>query len=300
MSHQAPLTDLILGVDGGGTQCRARLARRSGAVLGEGKSGPANLRLGLLDAVAAVLDAAGQCLTAAGLPPAALGDTVACLALAGASEPIELAAARRHALPFRQTIVTTDAEAACVGAHDGRDGAIIVVGTGSIGWCVAEGRRYRVGGWGLPVSDEGSGGWLGLEAIRRVLWAHDRRIDWSPMLSEIIGRFDGDPHAIVRWAATARPAEYAAFAPLVFEHAKRGDAVASDLIGHAAGHIDKLAAQLVAAGAERIALVGGLAAAIEPHLAAGTRRPLVPPQGDPLTGALRIAASASSAQEAAK
>lgn len=300
MADQESPAEFILGVDGGGTQCRARLAQRSGAVLGEGKAGPANLRLGVFDAFAAVLVAAAECLAAAGLPPAALGDAVACLALAGASEPGELAAARRHPLPFRQTIVTTDAEAACEGAHGGSDGAIIVVGTGSIGWGIAGGRRYRVGGWGLPVSDEGSGAWLGLEVIRRVLWAHDGRIGWSPLLSEVMTRFEGDPHALVRWAASARPADYGGFAPLVIEHAGRGDPVAGGLVRLAAGHIDRLAAQLGAAGAERIALVGGLAAVMEPYLAPETRRHLVPPQGDALAGALRIAASAVPTRDAAK
>ena len=72
--------------------------------------------------------------------------------------------------------ITTDAHAACVGAHRGRDGGVIIVGTGSIGWAKLNGRHYRVGGWGLPVSDEGSGAWLGREALRRVLWAHDGRV----------------------------------------------------------------------------------------------------------------------------
>lgn len=285
--------EFVLGVDGGGTRCRARLARGSGAVLGEGRAGPANLRLGFLEAFAAVLGAARQCLDAAALPPDVFADTVACLALAGASEPAELAAARRHPLPFRRTIITTDAEAACAGAHDGGDGAIIVAGTGSIGWSIARGHRTRIGGWGLPVSDEGSGAWLGLEAIRRALWAHDRSIGWTPLLSQIIARFDGDPHAVVRWTAHARPADYGAFAPLVFEHAARGDLAGRELVGLAARHIDRLAAGLVSAGAERIALVGGLAGPIAPYVADETRRYLVPPRGDPLSGALRIAASAT-------
>ena len=33
-------TKLILGVDGGGTRCRARLGEPSGAILGEGSAGP--------------------------------------------------------------------------------------------------------------------------------------------------------------------------------------------------------------------------------------------------------------------
>ncbi len=37
--------DFLLGIDGGGTQCRARLARPSGKTLGEGVAGPANIHI---------------------------------------------------------------------------------------------------------------------------------------------------------------------------------------------------------------------------------------------------------------
>jgi glucosamine kinase len=283
--------ELLLGVDGGGTRCRARLALCSGEILGEGEAGPANLRLGYLEAFAAVLDAAGQCLAAAGLPHAALGRVTACLALAGASEPAELAVARRHSLPFRRTVMITDAEAACVGAHGGGDGAIIIIGTGSIAWGLAAGRHHRFGGWGLAVSDEGSGAWLGREAVRLALWARDGRTEWTPLLREVFTALGGDPHAVVRWAAEARPRDYGCFAPLVIEHARHGDPAADELVQRAASHIDALAKRLLAAEFRAIALVGGLAAAIEPYLAAETGRHLMPPQGDALSGALRIAAA---------
>jgi glucosamine kinase len=285
--------DLFLGADGGGTRCRVRLALRSGAVLGEGEAGPANLRLGYLQAFAAVLDGARQCLVAAKLPLGTLERITACLALAGASEPADGAKASEHQLPFHRTIIVTDAEAACIGAHPDGEGAVIVIGTGSIGWAIVGGRRHRIGGWGIPASDEGSGAWLGLEVLRRVLWAHDRRLDWSPLLTEVFARFDRDPHAVVRWTESATPGDYGRLAPLVVAQAEHGDAVGRALMRLAAGHIDALAARLVAAGALRIALTGGLAAAAEPYLAAATCHHLVAPQGDALSGALRIATGAA-------
>ena len=42
---------LLLGVDGGGTWCRARLADTAGKILGEGLAGPANIRLGLQESL---------------------------------------------------------------------------------------------------------------------------------------------------------------------------------------------------------------------------------------------------------
>jgi glucosamine kinase len=258
-------------------------------VLGEGAGGPANVRFGLEETFGAVVRAAAQCLHAAGLPPSALGRTVACLALAGASEPAHLKAARVHRHPFRAAVVTSDAHAACLGAHGGEDGGVIIVGTGTIGWAIVAGREHRVGGWGFPASDEGSGAWLGCEAVRRVLCAHDGRIAWTPLLAELFAAFRCDPHALVRFSLQARPRDFGRLAPAVVEHARRGDPAGRELMQLAAGHVDALARRLIAFGAARLCLAGGLAEAIVPWLVDETRRGLTAPRGDALSGALGLA-----------
>ncbi len=284
---------LLLGVDGGGTRCRARLATLRGQVLGEAVTGPANLRLGLRQSLTAVVEAAGLCLDQAGLHRADLARLVACLALAGASEPTHRAAAQAYKHPFRKAIVTTDAHAACIGAHGAEEGGIIVAGTGTVGWAVLKGRSHRVGGWGLPISDEGSGAWLGCEALRRVLWAHDGRMAWSELLHELFAQFGDDPHAIVRWTQTATPGDFGAFTPRIVEHATGGDVVAADLLRLAAGHIEALAARLLVLGATRLALVGGCAPFIRSWLRETTLAHLVEPAGDALDGALQMARAAA-------
>ncbi len=280
---------LLLGIDGGGTRCRARLATLDGGVIGEACTGPANLGLGLGRSFAAVTEAATQCLQQAGLTAEHFATITACLALAGASEPTYLAAAQAYTHPFAATVVTTDAHAACVGAHRDRDGGIVVVGTGSVGWAVLKGQSYRVGGWGLPVSDEGSGAWIGSEALRRVLWARDGRVAWTPLLRALFAEFKNDPHAIVRFAQSASPGDFGTFAPRIVEFAARDDPTACELMKAAACHIDALADQLLAIGADRLALAGGLAASITRWIGPETRAHLVPPIGDALDGALYLA-----------
>jgi glucosamine kinase len=284
---------LLLAVDGGATKCRARLCAVSGAKLGEGLAGPANIRLGLESSIAEVLDASGQCLAQAGLSTSDLQRICACLALAGATEPAALGAAQATTYPFGRTIITSDARAACIGAHQGGDGGVIVIGTGTIGWAELGGRHHRIGGWGLPVSDEGSGAWLGSEALRRVLWANDGCALWTPLLRAVFEQFQNDPHAIVRWTFKALPHQFGALAPLLIEHAGRGDPVAIELMRSAASHIDALASRLVELGAARICVLGGLAGAMTPWLSEQTRAHLVPPQGDALDGALQLAHAAS-------
>ena len=153
-------------------------------------------------------------------------------------------------------------------------------------------RSFRVGGWGFPVSDEGGGAWLGCEAVRRVLWAHDGRVPWTPLLRSAAAEFDSNPHAVVHWMGTARPRDFARLAPYVVDHAARADPAAAEIMRLAAAHIDTIAARLGDHGAARLALMGGLARAIEPWLGDDTRARLVPPSGDALDGALQIARGA--------
>ena len=284
---------LLLGIDGGGSRCRARLCSLSGAKLGEGTGGPANIRLGVDQSFASVLHATTQCMSQAGLSPRDFGRIVACLGLAGASEPTDLGAARQRKHPFHKVVFVTDAQAACIGAHGGRNGGIIVIGTGSIGWAELNGREYRVGGWGWPVSDEGSGAWLGCEALRRTLWAHDGRIPWTDLLSCLFKKFRSNPHAIVRWMTSALPRDFATFAPAIVEHASANDPAAVELLRLAGRHIDTLAHRLVAFGVDRLSLTGSLATAIEPWLEDTTRHRLVVPVGDAVDGALRLARAAA-------
>jgi glucosamine kinase len=279
---------LLLGVDGGGTGCRARLADATGAKLGEASAGPATIRFGLERSFAAILQATTECLVQAGLSSKASSRITACLALAGASEPKHLAAAQDYPHPFRRAIVTTDAHAACVGAHGGRDGGIIIIGTGSIGWAERKGLHCRVGGWGWPVSDEGSGAWLGHEALRRVLWAYDGRIAWSPLLRAIFARFEQDPHAILQWTINASPRDLGSIAPLIVQRAQ-DDRVGRELMRMAASHIDQLAERLIAVGTERLSLLGGLAEHVAPWLSDVTKSHIVAPEGDALDGALQLA-----------
>lgn len=284
---------LVLGVDGGGTKCRARLSEFSGKILAEGVAGPANLRLGLAQSYSAIFAAIDQCLGQATMQQHDLARVVACLALAGASEPGYLHAAQERCYPFKKTIVTTDAHAACIGAHGGKDGGIIIAGTGTVAWAIVRGQTYRIGGWGLPVSDEGSGAWLGGEVLRQVLWAQDGRIRWTPLLRSVFAGFGDNPHAIVDWVATAKPCDFGSFAPAIVRHAANGDPVATGLLRAAGGHIDALAERLFAVGVNRLALVGGLGPKLRPWLGADAVSHLVEPDGDAAEGALRLARMAT-------
>ena len=64
------------------------------------------------------------CLEQARLTSDDLPRITACLALAGATEPAEFAAATMQQQAFGKAILTSDAHAACVGAHGGKEAII--------------------------------------------------------------------------------------------------------------------------------------------------------------------------------
>lgn len=280
---------LYLGVDGGGTGCRARIEDGAGRVLGQGLSGPATLRIGADGALASVRAAAEAAIAEAGLSRAECAGLRAGIALAGIGRTGARAALAERPPPFARTVYASDAEAACLGAHSGQDGAIVIAGTGSIGIGYVGGRELRVGGYGFPVSDEGSGADLGLRALQMALRAHDGRVAETALLAEVMQRFDGDPFGVVGWMDQASASQYATFAPLVLRHADQGDSAARLIVQEGAEQIDTLVRTLSARGAPRITLLGGLSSALEPWLAPDVRRRLRPADGDAVSGAILLA-----------
>jgi glucosamine kinase len=99
--------------------------------------------------------------------------------------------------PFRKVVYATDARVACLGAHGGRDGGIVILGTGSAGFAHVKGRELRIGGYGFPLSDEGSGADFGLRAVKLALRAHDGRASPTPFLLEVMRMLGPDAFTLV-------------------------------------------------------------------------------------------------------
>jgi len=291
--------ELYLGIDAGGTHTRARLVSGAGDILGVGESGPANARIGLPDALQAVADAYRQAFDQAGLGEAEIASTRAGLGIAGLNRRGVLPGLQEHDFPFRSIAFASDAAIANLGAHAGADGAIVIVGTGSIGFGRAGEDVFTIGGYGFPISDEGSGADLGLRAIKRSLWARDGRIPHSQMTEEVLERFHGSAGEIVDWTGWATPTDYAEFAPMVMDHAVQGDPVAEAIVQEAALRIDRLIRVLLDRGAPHCCLMGGVAARMRDWLAASIRERLRDPIGDALDGAILLARTRAEEKERA-
>jgi glucosamine kinase len=289
LTFMGTLGTTYLGVDGGGTRCRARIEDEDGRLLGAANSGPATTRIGIDKAWRSIMEAAEAAAAQAGVAGNDFARVHAAIGLAGIGRRCAEAALNNIGHPFASRIFISDGVAACLGAHNGADGAIVVAGTGSVGVGLIGGREIRIAGYGFPVSDEGSGADIGLQVVRLALRAADRRFEMTPLLSEVLAAFDSDPYQAVAWSEEARATDYAAFAPIVIRHANEGDPVGRRIVERAADAIGDLLDLFLAQGIERLSLVGGLAEAIAPWLTPDLRARLRRPVADAAAGALLVA-----------
>lgn len=277
-----------VGVDGGGTHTRARIRNRAGKLLGEGRAAGSNLELGILHAHANVLAAIASARQAAGLGPECEQQMGVGLALASAELADCYHAMLAMPFPFASVKLTSDAFGACLGAFGGQEGAILIAGTGSAG-LIYQGRQIRTcSGRGFPISDLGSGAWLGLRALQQSLLCHDGILPPSTLAVRLMDHFKRDQAQVVRWAARAIPAEYGHFAPWVFDAASDGDELACQLLDETCTQLAQLLDGMQQLGAHRIALLGGIGMRLAPRLA---RFNLATPKADALDGAILLAQS---------
>jgi glucosamine kinase len=279
----------LIGIDAGGSTCRARLAREDGTIMGEGKAGQSNLRIGnegVLSAVKAACDAA---FLDAGLLPETIAQCTVGIGMAGLERAAGDMPFTHTELGARAVTFATDAEIANLGAHGGQDGGTVIVGTGSIGILKIGKERIRIGGHGFPISDQGSGAFLGFRAIRATLEAMDGLLSRSAFTDEMFQSFSNERSEIIRWLDGATPTEFAKLAPKVLNFARQGDPHAEQIVDDAARYISYMLQVLEDRGANRLCLYGGLGSILAPHVKHYFEGIINEPVGDSLQGALQLA-----------
>jgi glucosamine kinase len=186
--------------------------------------------------------------------------------------------------------LVSDAHTACVGAHQGEDGAVVIVGTGVVGYQVEGGRSSRAGGWGFPQSDEGGGAWLGMEAARLAFQASDGVIPQSDTSRAVLARFDNSPFALLDRLVGAPPSVFGELAPLVVHNAEAGDEAAISLMRQSGEYLSgicrALASKQKASKPLPVSFLGGLAPFMEHFVDDATSARLRPARSDALTGAM--------------
>ncbi len=282
----------LLAVDGGGTKCLAVFADAEGRMLASGRAGSCNYQGVGREAAAreltrAIREAKRQLAvgdrdvsTASSLgvsptehTPAAEEDgplrvNCAVFGLAGLDtaydrrivEELVLEALAGTQVQADRVVVENDGVAALLGASGGDPGILIIAGTGSIVYGInAKGDSARAGGWGHRVGDEGSGYWIGKQAIRTALRGYDGRGTATPLTSKLLQHLKlQSEEELFNWAYSAAYSvdKTAELSRLVGEAAEEGDVPARQIL--------ELAADELFSGAQAVMKKIGLTEAESP------------------------------------
>lgn len=308
------MAKFFIGVDGGGTKCRMRLTDKDLNILGEAVTDrPSNLQLrNGVAAYESTLYLTEKVFAEANIDVAEAANSAACFGMAGG----RLISARdtfaARDFPFARMEVYDDIDIARAGAHEGADGAVLIMGTGSAGMALIDGERHQVGGWGFHVGDAMSGAILGRELVRRSLQAHEGLIPGSPLTKAVMDRFNGDAMILMAWSfenpnarealeaslkpgekpthnVPVRPADYGEFVPLFFDFYDQGDTVAEELMKFQLTSVDHYVHWFMGRGAQSIAVVGGFGKRLYPLLRERYGDLIVEPKAEPLQGAVILA-----------
>jgi glucosamine kinase len=233
-------TSLVLGIAAEASTVSALLAAPDGQVLGTGRAAGANPSAHSMDLIA---DRLATAVTGAldGTDPGRLAGAV--LGIAGYSRLAGPDALRGtwDRLGVRCPVrVVANPVVAFASATSARCGAVLIAGTGTIAAWIADGEvRHRIDGHGWLVGDDGSGFWLGRQAVRAVLAELDGRGEPTLLRAAVLGTVIGDrvPSSTADQLALLRDAVYTQppialrrFAGLVPAAAEAGDRVAKRIV----------------------------------------------------------------------
>lgn len=280
---------LFMGIDGGGTNCRVRIESVNGQFLGSGIAGSANPSVGMEVVVKSILNATNAALSDAQLPLEAISQLVVGAGLAGLhlTKHFESVAAWQH--PFKKLYLTDDLVVANLGAHDGKDGAMLIAGTGFSALSVVNGDKTAIGGYGFLMGDQCSGSWIGYQAVQSALLAYDKlapETQLEKLLDKYIGRKGGELAEIL---LDATPRDFAALAPFVFEAAENNDSTANQILTKSADFISRVVGLLLKSKPPRLSLIGGIIPRISARLDKQLTATISAPLNEPEVGAIYFA-----------
>ncbi len=242
------MAQYVMGIDGGGTKTIGVLMEDSGKVLARTVGESSNFQVVGGEKLGQVIKRIFDDLRkAAGVTVQSIDHLFA--GLAGAGRPADRSAISEVLTTLRLAesyTVDSDAAAALGGAFAGGPGVILISGTGSICFGKDEtGNLVRCSGWGYLLGDEGSGYFIGQQAIIAALKDLDGRGEQTSLRKVIEKKYDlASIDLIISqiYSGKIDRTEIAGIAPLVFEQAEIGDAVAQNIITTAGRELGKVVA----------------------------------------------------------
>lgn len=228
--------NVVLGIDGGGTRTRASIVAGERVLAFAENGSIKRLRVGAQAAeenLRVLLDEVYKQAGLTGVAAASAG--IASSKMPGVSEWINAVFRDFH---VEESEIVGDEVIALDAAFRGGPGILQIAGTGSntIGRA-PDGGRETAGGWSSRLGDQGSGYWIGLQAVRRALKAYDRKE--PTRILESVGRIWGTStmDEFVNVGDSTPGPDFAALAPVISQLAEEGDVVAEELLRQAAAEL---------------------------------------------------------------
>lgn len=242
------MSKIWLTVDGGGTKTEFCACNEAGTVVFNELFGNANYKASSREDVLKNLEEGFSALTAAtGKTPAEIEGMV--VGLSGcdseADRRIYLELLRSLGTELSRVYLCNDTELIFRALSD-RDGICAVAGTGSIACSYGRnGPVGRIGGWGAPLSDLGSGYWVGAKALSDHIRVLDGELTIESALTDILrSRISGENGDVQSRIAVLSVQEVAALAKDIFDLAEQGDRYCKEIMDASAAHLARLIVRL--------------------------------------------------------
>lgn len=228
----------MIGVDGGGTKTEATAFDKDGNELVRATSGFGNILIDFEEALVHIMEVIDQCQKS----EVKKHCVCICLGLAGISgvntNELTLRLKKKYGI---QIEVFNDAMIAHAAALKGKDGILTIGGTGAI--CLGrKGEVYEYsGGWGHILGDEGSGYWIALQALKRMVNQFDQGVRFCPLSLKIQDEFQllTSSH-LKRLVYSSSKDKVAAITPLVIREARNGNDAAHEIMMQAGKELARI------------------------------------------------------------
>ncbi len=209
-----------IGIDGGGSKTCAILLDNQRNIMATVYGGPANIRLDVDMAYNSITNLVQELCQQFSLSfkQIKLGIGVAGYSVLEARQTL-----LSKLTGYQEVRLESDCHIACLAAHEDADGAIVICGTGVVGYSIKRSVGRQMGGWGFPHGDLGGGAWIGLSACQMLCKAIDGAILWSPLLLTIYSKFKQNSYEYKVWLLKATVKEFAETAKQVIKMREEDD-----------------------------------------------------------------------------